>query len=349
MLNKAIVESPVAFRFPTELAEWQRRYLLKLQADDGSIKWYESGHLDPWDHIEAAMGLSIVGEQDAALKAFQWLAETQLDNGSWWACYFDPKRAQSHVELHHVAYIATGLWHHYLVFGEIAALERFLPVVQRAIDYVIQHQMDDGLLPWAVNRYGVPEQGALLTANSSILKSLEAANNIAVTLGKNADKYHAAHAKLLKALNSDDASNNTMLATSRFSMDWFYPILGGAYTGDKARAHIQRHWQRFVRPNMGCLCVDDQPWVTVAESCELVMALLASDMRAKAETVFKDIQQWIDHSDGVFWTGYQYQINEIWPLEKTTWTSGAILLAADALSGHTNASELFLKSEILKP
>ena len=33
------------------------------------------------------MGLSIAGEFDAAAHAYAWLAETQLDDGSWWACY----------------------------------------------------------------------------------------------------------------------------------------------------------------------------------------------------------------------------------------------------------------------
>ena len=44
---------------------------------------------------------------------------------------------------------------------------------------------------------------------------------------------------------------------------------------------------------------------------------------------------------GCFWTGYQFEEDVLWPLEKPTWTSGAVLLAADALSQYTRASRLF--------
>jgi hypothetical protein len=37
----------------------------------------------------------------------------------------------------------------------------------------------------------------------------------------------------------------------------------------------------------------------------------------------------------------------IWPREKTTWTAGAILLAADALTQHTAAANLFLQSALV--
>ena len=34
-------------------------YILSVQREDGSIPWEINRKLDPWDHIEAAMGLSI--------------------------------------------------------------------------------------------------------------------------------------------------------------------------------------------------------------------------------------------------------------------------------------------------
>ena len=34
-------------------------YILEVQNQDGSIPWEKGKKLDPWDHIEAAMGLSI--------------------------------------------------------------------------------------------------------------------------------------------------------------------------------------------------------------------------------------------------------------------------------------------------
>jgi hypothetical protein len=48
--------------------------------------------------------------------------------------------------------------------------------------------------------------------------------------------------------------------------------------------------------------------------------------------------------DGGYWTGYNFRDKVIWPKEKTTWTAGAILLAADALIEHTGAARLFTQA-----
>ena len=61
-------------------------FILDAQRPSGEIPWFEGGHTDPWDHTEAAMALSIAGEIDAAGRAYRWLSNTQLVDGSWWAC-----------------------------------------------------------------------------------------------------------------------------------------------------------------------------------------------------------------------------------------------------------------------
>ena len=65
-------------------AQWLRptvEFLLNTQRPSGEIPWFEGGHTDPWDHTEAAMGLSIAGEWDAAGRAYHWLAD-QLPSSS---------------------------------------------------------------------------------------------------------------------------------------------------------------------------------------------------------------------------------------------------------------------------
>jgi len=44
------------------------------------------------------------------------------------------------------------------------------------------------------------------------------------------------------------------------------------------------------------------------------------------------------------WTGYVYPDDKFWPIEKPTWTAGAVLLAADAVYKFTTGSELFSKA-----
>jgi hypothetical protein len=115
----------------------------------------------------------------------------------------------------------------------------------------------------------------------------------------------------------------------------------------EAKARLASRWDEFVERGLGCRCVSDEPWVTVAESCELVMALLAAGDHARAVEVYSWLHQWRT-SDGSYWTGYQMVEDLLWPEEKPTWTAGAILLAADALTEHTAASQLFSRVEILE-
>ena len=86
--------------------------------------------------------------------------------------------------------------------------------------------------------------------------------------------------------------------------------------------------------------------MTVAESCELTMALLAAGDHARAIELYSWLHQW-QLDDGSYWTGYQFVQEVLWPDEKPTWTAGAILLAADALTEHTTAAKLFTSVNLL--
>ena len=97
--------------YPREFLQPTVDFLLRTQRPWGEIPWFEGGHSDPWDHTEAAMGLTIAGEFTAAERAYRWLADTQLDDGSWWRSYREgepdnPDRRESN----YVAYVATGVW-----------------------------------------------------------------------------------------------------------------------------------------------------------------------------------------------------------------------------------------------
>ena len=334
--------------FPQEFLRPTVQFILDVQRDNGEIPWFEGGYADPWDHVEAAMGLSIGGEYDAARRAYEWLAGMQLPDGSWWAAYRgeivdDPKRRESNF----VAYVATGVWHHYLVSGDREFLETLWPTVDRAIDFVLSLQTEHGEIHWKVDEFGVPEEDALMTGCSSIYKSLECAHNIAITLGESRPDWLPARERLGVALrHKPERFDRTWESKARYSMDWFYPVLAGVLPEAEARARLASRWDEFVEDKLGCRCVSDEPWVTVAESCELVMALLAAGDHARAVEVYSWLHQW-RVSDGSYWTGYQMVEDLLWPDEKPTWTAGAILLAADALTEHTAASGLFSTVQLL--
>ena len=73
---------------------------------------------------------------------------------------------------------------------------------------------------------------------------------------------------------------------------------------------------------------------------------MAAGDHARAVEVYSWLHQWrLDQ--GAYWTGYQFELDITWPDEKPTWTAGAIVLAADALTGYTPASKLFREVRLL--
>jgi hypothetical protein len=127
---------------------------------------------------------------------------------------------------------------------------------------------------------------------------------------------------------------------SRFAMDWYYPVLGGAVRGANAAARLRAGWDQFVVPGLGVRCVSDQPWVTGAETCELVLALDAGGMRAEAAAMLDTVAH-LRHPDGSYWTGWQYANRAHFPAERSSWTAAAVVLAADALRGWSGGAGVF--------
>ena len=71
--------------------------------------------------------------------------------------------------------------------------------------------------------------------------------------------------------------------------------------------------------------------MTGAETCELVLALDAIGQTARAHEQFAAMHH-LREEDGSYWTGLVFADGKRWPEERTTWTGGAMILAADALS-----------------
>ena len=318
-------------------------YILSVQRQDGSIPWEVNKKLDPWDHIEAAMGLSIGGMRKEAERAYFWLARMQEPDGSWFAEYKNSIPVTKRKETNFIAYISTGVLHHYLIYKDQNFLKRIFPVVKKSVDFVLSMQTEQGDICWAAEEGKSILDDSLITGSSSIYKSLDCAEYLYNLL--NVDGSNVKKAKeILKdsIINKPERYDRTWETKARYSMDWYYPILCGVLDKDAAIKRVDKKWDVFIVEGMGCKCVSEEPWVTVAESCELVMALMRIGLEDKAKSLFDCLHQWRDEDDGLYWTGYVYPDKKFWPVEKPTWTAGAVLLAADSLYKFTEASELFL-------
>lgn len=320
-------------------------YILKVQNQDGSIPWEENKKLDPWDHIEAAMGLSVAGKKEEAESAFLWLKENQLSDGSWYSEYLMSSPVTKRKETNFSAYIATGLWHYYLIFEDKNFLKFMLPTITKSVNFVTSMQTEQGDIYWASEEDKEILDDSLITGSSSIYKSLECASAIFNLLGESSLQADISKKNLKNSiLNNPERYDRNWESKSRYSMDWYYPILCGIYDDKKSIKDIETKWSKFIVDDMGCKCVEEEPWVTVAESSELVVALVKIGLRKEALKIFNSLHQWRDTQDGLYWTGYVYKDKKFWPVEKPTWTAGAVLLAADALYEFTPGSELFLRS-----
>lgn len=314
------------------------RLILSLQDASGCIPWHTNGKTDPWDLVETIMGLNIGGQFTAAGRAFDWLKEMQNPDGSWFSSYKNGQPEDRTRETHMAAYFAVGLFHSWLVNRQARLLETQWPVMEKAIEYAISLQTKTGEIFWAKSPEGKVDSMSLLAGSSSIFMSLRCAVAVATVLGKKRPHWERAFDLLGRSIRENTHHYN--VSKSRFSMYWFYPVLSGVLTGEKAAGRIRKYWKKYVIKGQGSRCVSDQPWVTIAETSELVLALNAMGQKEKARIVFSWIQDKV-YDDKTFWCGYTYPDMVIWPEERISWTNAVALMAADALYGLTPASCMF--------
>ncbi|HXV92826.1 MAG TPA: prenyltransferase, partial [Pseudonocardia sp.] len=221
--------------------------------------------------------------------------------------------------------------------GDDDALLALWPTVERAVGAVLAAQAPGGEVGWAVDPHGRLDPTALLTGAASTYHGLRCAVAVAEHLDEPQPEWELALARLVDALRTRAGA---FADKRRFSMDWYYPVLGGALRGEAGRARIDGRWDEFVVPGLGARCVADHPWVTGAETCELALAVHALGRHDAATALVADMQH-LREDDGSYWTGLVYADGERWPVERSTWTAAAVVLAVDALAGEHPRADLF--------
>jgi len=322
---------------PTEIAR-TAEWIASIQLKNGMIPWFPGGHADPWNHTEAAMALLLAGRRPEADRAFEWLAATQLEDGSWCRYHLaegieDPRR-----DPNVGAYVATGAWWHYLTTGDFGFLESFWPVIEGAIEFVRRLQQPGGEILWSMDPDGHRGRYALLTSTASIHHSLRCAVAVAEQLGFERPEWELASDLVVEAIvHRPDA----FAPKERWAMDWYYPVLSGALQGEAAEQRIDGRWREFILDGVGVRCVSDEPWVTAAETAECAMALDAIGMRDRALALLAATRH-MREEDGSYWTGCVHPQCVRYPGgEKTTYTAAAVLMADHALWGHGPTDGLF--------
>ncbi|WP_193605897.1 prenyltransferase/squalene oxidase repeat-containing protein [Nocardioides dongkuii] len=322
------------------------RSIAAMQEPCGAIPWTTGEHADIWNHVEAAMALLVGGQVEAAERAYRWVPTMQRPDGSWPMKIVDGRAEDERGEVNMSAYLAVGVWHHWLVRHDPAFVAELWPSVRAGLDWVVSQQVAFGGINWTPT-----ESLSLLAGSSSIYHSLRAGVALAELLDDPQPEWELAGGRLGHALREH---RDQFADKSTYSMDWYYPVLGGAVRGQAAYDLLATRWDDFVVPGLGIHCVDTNPWVTGAETCELVMALDNIGDHRRALTLLTEMQH-LREPDGRYGTGWVYageNPDVRWPAEHTTYTAAAVVLAVDALGethGHSTPGSGIYRGTSLAP
>ena len=315
------------------------RWIASLQLPTGMIPWFVGGHCDPWNHVETAMALDVMGLHDEARHAYEWLMHTQRADGAWHNYYeSDGSVKDAKLDSNVCAYVGAGVWHHWQCADDLAAVERFWPMVERATEFVLNMRRKDGTVLWAKEADGEPWSYALLTGCSSIRHSLHCAANIAALLGEPRPLWRAAADAIDAVINH---SPESFEPKTRWAMDWYYPVLAGALVDDAAKLRLNEGWDAFFMAERGIRCVSDEPWVTASETAECAIAHSAiGDQQTASELLA--LTSLHRNADGSYLTGLVYPDRIAFPaMEVSAYTGAAVILAADAHMAISPAHRLF--------
>lgn len=306
------------------------------QLASGAIPHFPGGLIDPWNLIESAMALDVGGRAREADRAYRWLRDRQLADGSWYAAYLHDRSHDWTRDANFCAYIAAGVWFHYLCTSDERFLRSMWGAVERSIDFTLGLQRADGTIAWARDAAGAAWPGALLTSSACILMSLRAAIAMSAHLGSERPDWELSASWLRSALEHPAAFEPKL----EFAMEWYYPVLSGSVPVGEGRNALVDRWDGFVIEGRGSKCVIDRPWVTSAETAELAIACCAVGMTDEASLLL----EWVDHlrwDDGSYWMGATHPDGVRWPRERTTWSGAAVVLASGFLDHHEAVVGLF--------
>lgn len=320
-------------------------HLAGLQTASGMIPWWDGGHCDPWNHVESAMALDVAGFHTEAERAYEWLADIQRPDGSWHNYYLadgdrDATVEEAKIDSNVVAYIATGVWHHWKSTGDRGFVDNLWPTVERALDFVLDLRRDDGLVLWAIEADGTRTWDyALVTGSSSIQHALRCGAAVGLATGTARPDWLTAADTIADRIAF---SPRSFQPKTRWAMDWYYPVLTRAIEGEAAKARLADGWPTFAMEGLGIRCVYDEPWVTASETAEASLSYAAIGDFATAT----ELLSWTRphrQADGSYLTGLVHPDGIVFPVdEHSAYTAAAVILAADAITGATRACDLFV-------
>ena len=192
----------------------------------------------------------------------------QHPDGAWHAYYLGNEVEDPTLDTNVTCYVATGVWHHYLITGDTAFLRELWPTVERAIDFALDYQTRD-------RRDRVARRRPRPTARCSPARRASTTACAARSRSPSDSATTAPTGSCRSARSPSRSRTGPSGSSTRSAGRWTGTTRSSAAccAATRADARVALEWETFVVEGRGVRCVSDQPWVTAAETCELVMAL----------------------------------------------------------------------------
>jgi hypothetical protein len=259
-------------------------YLAALQLPSGQVPWFTGGHSDPWNHVEAAMALTVTGYDDEARAAYRWLAATQLGDGSWFNYYLGDRVRDTRLDTNVCAYVAAGLYHY------VRATERSSSSPPSCGRSSSGAHLRTAL---ATRR----RHDSLVARRAGATRVLRALNRIVLDLSlpsmrrgaRGTTRRRQARVGVGRRTprSRRRAPPRGLRPQERVRDGLVLPDLLGRPTRSAGVQRIGDGWERHVMEGLGVRCVSTNDWVTAAETAECVLALDALGLTTKALDLFR--------------------------------------------------------------
>lgn len=216
------------------------------------------------------MALSVTGFLAEAEAAYDWSRRHQRPDGSWPIRTVRGTVTDHGIDSNFCAYIAVGVWHHYMITGDTAFLDRMWPTVWSAIDLVCRFQRPDGAFRWGgdhrthamFDEASSPATRASTTpstARSGSPRRSTSPTTSGCVRSRRSGRHSASGSRSSRTVGAFDG---LVLPGARWCAAW------------TSRPRTHRSAVGRVRgARQGCALRRPRPWVTGAETSELALAL----------------------------------------------------------------------------
>ena len=116
------------------------KFISNMQQSSGAIPSNSDGSHDPWDHLEAVMGLATLGYMNEALQGLEWMKDNQNSDGSWYNLYLNNQAIKKNKQSNFSTYISVAVWHYYLLSQDQSILEKFWDSIEQGILFALNLQ-----------------------------------------------------------------------------------------------------------------------------------------------------------------------------------------------------------------